>query len=132
MKWNASEELEILQKVNHVNLVKLEDFCIDPKEANCYFVYEYVENGSLHSWLHEDKKEKLSWKTRLKIATDVANGLLYIHEHTRPRVVHKDIKSSNIVIIHTIVMRISRVSRKIERRRNAEKKKKKKKKKKKH
>ncbi|MCD9642291.1 hypothetical protein HAX54_028994 [Datura stramonium] len=52
MKWNAREELKILQKVNHGNLVKLEGFCIDPKEANCYLVYEYVENGSLHSWLH--------------------------------------------------------------------------------
>jgi len=78
--------------------VKLEGFCIDPKEANCYLVYEYVENGSLHSWLHSEKPEKLSWKTRLRIATDVANGLLYIHEHTRPRVVHKDIKSSNILL----------------------------------
>ncbi|KAL3359645.1 hypothetical protein AABB24_016266 [Solanum stoloniferum] len=98
MKWNAREELKILQKVNHGNLVKLEGFCIDPKEANCYLVYEYVENGSLHSWLHGEKPEKLSWKTRLRIATDVANGLLYIHEHTRPRVVHKDIKSSNILL----------------------------------
>lgn len=98
MKWNAREELKILQKVNHGNLVKLEGFCIDPKEANCYLVYEYVENGSLHSWLHGEKTEKLSWRTRLKIATDVANGLLYIHEHTRPRVVHKDIKSSNILL----------------------------------
>ncbi|KAM3356471.1 serine/threonine receptor-like kinase NFP [Capsicum galapagoense] len=98
MKWNAREELKILQKVNHGNLVKLEGFCIDPKEANCYLVYEYVENGSLHSWLHGDKPEKLSWVTRLRIATDVANGLLYIHEHTRPRVVHKDIKSSNILL----------------------------------
>ncbi|XP_061356736.1 serine/threonine receptor-like kinase NFP [Gastrolobium bilobum] len=98
MKWNAYEELKILQKVNHGNLVKLEGFCIDPEEANCYLVYEYVENGSLYSWLHEDKNEKLNWKTRLRIAIDIANGLQYIHEHTRPRVVHKDIKSSNILL----------------------------------
>ncbi|XP_019191361.1 PREDICTED: serine/threonine receptor-like kinase NFP [Ipomoea nil] len=99
LKWNAREELKILQKVNHGSLVKLEGFCIDPKEANCYLVYEYVENGSLHSWLHGgDRSEKLSWKTRLSIATDVANGLQYIHEHTRPRVIHKDIKSSNILL----------------------------------
>ncbi|CAJ1966976.1 unnamed protein product [Sphenostylis stenocarpa] len=98
MKWNAYEELKILQKVNHGNLVKLEGFCIDPEEANCYLVYEYVENGSLYSWLHEEKKEKLNWKTRLRIAIDIANGLQYIHEHTRPRVVHKDIKSSNILL----------------------------------
>ncbi|CAL5413423.1 unnamed protein product [Camellia sinensis] len=97
MKWNACEELKILQKVNHGNLVKLEGFCIDPEDANCYLVYEYFENGSLHSWLHEHN-EKLNWKTRLRIAIDVANGLQYIHEHTRPRVVHKDIKSTNILL----------------------------------
>lgn len=101
LKWNAREELKILQKVNHGNLVKLEGFCIDSKEANCYLVYEYVENGSLYSWIHGERKKKkqtLSWKTRLSIATDVANGLQYIHEHTRPRVVHKDIKSSNVLL----------------------------------
>ncbi|KAK2970603.1 hypothetical protein RJ640_011533 [Escallonia rubra] len=98
MKWNARDELKILQKVNHGNLVKLEGFCIDPEDASCYLIYEYVENGSLYAWLHNDKKEKLSWKTRLRIAIDVANGLQYIHEHTRPQVVHKDIKSSNILL----------------------------------
>ncbi|KAJ6771690.1 LYSM-DOMAIN RECEPTOR-LIKE KINASE-RELATED [Salix koriyanagi] len=52
----------------------------------------------LHSWLHGNEKEKVRWKTRLRIAIDVANGLQYIHEHTRPRVVHKDIRSSNILL----------------------------------
>lgn len=98
MKWNAYEELKILQKVNHGNLVKLEGFCIDPEDANCYLIYEYVENGSLHSWLHGNHSRQLSWKSRLRVAVDVANGLQYIHEHTRPRVVHKDIKSSNILL----------------------------------
>ncbi|XAR57319.1 Non-specific serine/threonine protein kinase [Bertholletia excelsa] len=99
MKWDAYEELRILQKVNHGNLVKLEGFFIDLEDANCYLVYEYVENGSLYSWLHENRTEKkLSWKTRLRIAVDVANGLQYVHEHTRPRVVHKDIKSSSILL----------------------------------
>lgn len=85
-------------KVNHGNLVKLEGFCIDDDETNCYLVYEYVENGSLYSWLHEDRTDRLNWKMRLHVAIDVANGLQYIHEHTRPRVVHKDIKSSNILL----------------------------------
>ncbi|KAL8100175.1 serine/threonine receptor-like kinase NFP [Apium graveolens] len=98
MKWDACEELKILQKVNHGNLVKLEGFCIDPEDANCYLIYEYIENGSLHSWLHSSRSKELSWKMRLKIAIDVANGLQYVHEHTRPRVVHKDIKSSNILL----------------------------------
>lgn len=99
MKWNAYEELKILQKVNHGNLVRLEGFCIDPEDANCYLVYEFIPSGSLHSWLHEaGHRGRLDWKTRLRIAVDVANGLQYIHEHTRPRVVHKDIKSSNILL----------------------------------
>lgn len=85
-------------KVNHGNLVKLEGFCIDPEDATCYLIYEYVENGSLYSWLHGSQKQKLNWRMRLRIAIDVANGLLYIHEHTRPQVVHKDIKSSNILL----------------------------------
>lgn len=79
--------------------MRLEGFCIDNKDGNCYLVYEYVENGSLHSWMHGiHRPKKLEWKTRLQIAVDVANGLQYIHEHTRPRVVHKDIKSSNILL----------------------------------
>ncbi|KAL5702118.1 hypothetical protein ACHQM5_027375 [Ranunculus cassubicifolius] len=100
MKWNACEELKILQKVNHGSLVRLEGFCIDPDDGNCFLVYEYIENGSLHSWLHQERlnKKKLDWKTRLKIAIDIANGLQYIHEHTRPKVVHKDLKSSNILL----------------------------------
>ncbi|XP_043697711.1 serine/threonine receptor-like kinase NFP [Telopea speciosissima] len=99
MKWNACEELKILKKVNHGNLVRLEGFCIHPEVGSCYLVYDYVENGSLYSWLHEENRTmKLDWKTRLRITIDVANGLQYIHEHTRPRVVHKDIKTSNILL----------------------------------
>ncbi|KAH9603764.1 hypothetical protein KSS87_018790 [Heliosperma pusillum] len=88
----------LLTFVNHGNLVRLEGFCIDPEDASCYLVYEYIENGSLHSWLHENNRGKLNWRARLRIAIDVANGLQYIHEHTRPQVVHKDIKSSNILL----------------------------------
>ncbi|WOL05738.1 hypothetical protein Cni_G14469 [Canna indica] len=101
MKWNACDELKILQKVNHTNLVKLEGFCIDAKEGTTYLVYEYVVNGSLDTWLyHGDgaSDRKLDWRSRLRVALDVANGLQYIHEHTWPRVVHKDIKSSNILL----------------------------------
>ncbi|XP_050219486.1 serine/threonine receptor-like kinase NFP [Mercurialis annua] len=107
MKWNAYEELKILQKVNHGNLVKLEGFCIDSEDASCYLIYEYIENGSLYTWLHGNKDEKLNWKTRLRIAIDIANGLQYVHEHTRPRVVHKDIKSGNILLDSTMRAKIA-------------------------
>ncbi|KAM7257364.1 hypothetical protein ACFE04_013105 [Oxalis oulophora] len=108
MKWDACDELKILQKVNHGNLVKLEGFCIDPDDASCFLIYEYIENGSLHSWLHDrPTNQKLNWKTRLRIAIDVANGLQYIHEHTIPRVVHKDIKSSNILLDENLRAKIA-------------------------
>ncbi|KAK1274229.1 Protein LYK5 [Acorus gramineus] len=84
MKWNAYQELRILQKVNHTNQVKLEGFYIDPDRATL----KYVENGSLSSWLHQELSKtssNLDWKTRLHIAGDVANGLQYIHEHTWPK-----------------------------------------------
>ncbi|KAG0534674.1 hypothetical protein BDA96_04G299600 [Sorghum bicolor] len=99
MKWDACEELKILQKVNHSNLVKLEGFCINSATGDCYLVYEYVENGSLDLWLLDrDRAQRLNWRARLHIALDLAHGLQYIHEHTWPRVVHKDIKSSNVLL----------------------------------
>ncbi|CAN6280390.1 unnamed protein product [Urochloa humidicola] len=99
MKWDACEELKILQKVNHSNLVKLEGFCINSSTGDCFLVYEYVENGSLDLWLLDrDRARRLDWRARLHIALDLAHGLQYIHEHTWPRVVHKDIKSSNVLL----------------------------------
>lgn len=99
MKWDACEELKILQKVNHSNLVKLEGFCINSATGECYLVYEYVENGSLDLWLlGGERARRLDWRARLHIALDLAHGLQYIHEHTWPRVVHKDIKSSNVLL----------------------------------
>lgn len=99
MKWDACEELKILQKVNHSNLVKLEGFCINSATGDCYLVYEYVENGSLDLCLRDrHRARQLEWRTRLHIALDLAHGLQYIHEHTWPRVVHKDIKSSNVLL----------------------------------
>eukprot|EP01018_Ginkgo_biloba_P031977 Gb_09694 [translate_table: standard] len=112
MKGDVSEELRLLQKVNHGNLVRLEGFCISP-EGQCYLIYEYAENGSLNVWLNSSNHRPsgvlnncasslsssiLTWKLRLQIALDIASGLQYMHEHTTPSVVHKDLKSSNILL----------------------------------
>ncbi|KMZ57251.1 hypothetical protein ZOSMA_88G00710 [Zostera marina] len=106
MKWNAGEELRILQKVNHTNLVKLEGFSINREDGGCYMVYEYVENGSLLECM-KSPTTKLDWRRRVNIGIDVANGLQYIHEHTFPTVVHKDITSSNILLDNNFKAKIA-------------------------
>ncbi|KAK8566266.1 hypothetical protein V6N13_021339 [Hibiscus sabdariffa] len=102
-KDDITKELKILQKVNHANLVKLMGVSAD-SEGNCFLVYEYAENGSLDKWLHPKSScssscvAVLTWSQRLHVALDVANGLQYMHEHTRPNIVHRDIRTSNILL----------------------------------
>ncbi|XP_062199679.1 lysM domain receptor-like kinase 10 isoform X2 [Phragmites australis] len=88
-------ELKVLTHVHHLNLVRLIGYCVE----NCLFlVYEFIENGNLSQHLCGTGYEPLSWATRVRIALDSARGLEYIHEHTVPAYVHRDIKSANILI----------------------------------
>ncbi|RWR78327.1 protein LYK5-like protein [Cinnamomum micranthum f. kanehirae] len=71
----------------------------DQGRWDTYLVYEYAENGSLSDWLHEKSSQPcLSWKERVQIAFDIADGLNYLHNHTNPPYIHKDMKSSNALI----------------------------------
>ncbi|XP_010466414.1 PREDICTED: chitin elicitor receptor kinase 1-like [Camelina sativa] len=88
-------ELKVLTHVHHVNLVRLIGYCV---EGSLFLVYEYVENGNLGQHLHGSGREPLPWTKRVQIALDSARGLEYIHEHTVPVYVHRDIKSANILI----------------------------------
>ncbi|KAK4711455.1 hypothetical protein R3W88_005968 [Solanum pinnatisectum] len=90
-------ELKVLTHVHHLNLVRLIGYCI---EGSLFLVYEYIENGNLSQHLRGfvPGKAPLPWSTRVKIALDAARGLEYIHEHTVPVYIHRDIKSANILI----------------------------------
>ncbi|KAG2306519.1 hypothetical protein Bca52824_026267 [Brassica carinata] len=88
-------ELKVLTRVHHVNLVRLIGYCV---EGSLFLIYEYVENGNLGQHLHGSGREPLPWAKRVQIALDSARGLEYIHEHTVPVYVHRDIKSANILI----------------------------------
>ncbi|KAF8050994.1 hypothetical protein N665_1830s0001 [Sinapis alba] len=88
-------ELKVLTRVHHVNLVRLIGYCV---EGSLFLIYEYVENGNLGQHLHGSGREPLPWTKRVQIALDSARGLEYIHEHTVPVYVHRDIKSANILI----------------------------------
>uniref|UniRef100_A0A1J3EIH2 non-specific serine/threonine protein kinase n=1 Tax=Noccaea caerulescens TaxID=107243 RepID=A0A1J3EIH2_NOCCA len=88
-------ELKVLTRVHHVNLVRLIGYCV---EGSLFLIYEYVENGNLGQHLHGSGRDSLPWTKRVQIALDSARGLEYIHEHTVPVYVHRDIKSANILI----------------------------------
>nr|WNT99856.1 chitin elicitor receptor kinase 1 [Gymnema sylvestre] len=88
-------ELKVLTHVHHLNLVRLIGYCV---EGSLFLVYEYIENGNLSQHLRCSDREPLSWATRVQIALDSARGLEYIHEHTVPVYIHRDIKSANILI----------------------------------
>lgn len=88
-------ELKVLTHVHHLNLVRLIGYCVD---GSLFLVYEYIENGNLSQHLRGSEKDPLPWSTRVQIALDSARGLEYIHEHTVPVYIHRDIKSANILI----------------------------------
>ncbi|KAJ7544661.1 hypothetical protein O6H91_09G088000 [Diphasiastrum complanatum] len=92
-----SAEIETLGKIRHRNIVKLFGCCSDG-EINL-LIYEYMPNGSLGELLHGSKSEiLLDWNTRYAIALQAANGLCYLHHDCFPLIVHRDVKSNNILL----------------------------------
>lgn len=91
-------EIETLSSAQHPNLVHLQGYCKYKNDR--LLIYTYMENGSLDYWLHEktDGPTSLDWKTRLQIAQGAARGLAYLHQSCDPHILHRDIKSSNILL----------------------------------
>jgi hypothetical protein len=100
-----AREIKILGRVRHRHLVKLLGFLCHGAggdRGGSMLIYEYMENGSLYDWLHggsgDGKKSVLSWDARLKVAAGLVQGVEYLHHDCVPRVVHRDIKSSNVLL----------------------------------
>ncbi|XXG67793.1 hypothetical protein AAC387_Pa06g1055 [Persea americana] len=91
-------EVEAIGHVRHKNLVRLLGYCVEG--IHRMLVYEYVNNGNLEQWLHGAMLQHgtLTWEARMKVITGTAKALAYLHEAIEPKVVHRDIKSSNILI----------------------------------
>jgi hypothetical protein len=92
-------ELDLLSRLNHAHLLNLLGYCEDDSER--LLVYEFMAHGSLYQHLHgkdPNLKRRLNWARRVTIAVQAARGIEYLHGYACPLVIHRDIKSSNILI----------------------------------
>ncbi|KAH7437087.1 hypothetical protein KP509_05G055600 [Ceratopteris richardii] len=90
-------EIELLSRIHHRNLVSLIGYCDDEDEQ--MLVYEYIENGTLDDHLNPpNSKEALDFTTRIQIALGSARGIFYLHNEANPPIYHRDIKGSNILL----------------------------------
>ncbi|XP_050141586.1 probable LRR receptor-like serine/threonine-protein kinase At1g56140 isoform X2 [Malus sylvestris] len=98
-------EIATIYAVQHQNLVKLYGCCIEGNHR--ILVYEYLENKSLDQALFGTSNLHLDWRTRFNILLGTARGLAYLHEESRPRIVHRDVKASNILLDAELSPKIS-------------------------
>ncbi|KAK1426375.1 hypothetical protein QVD17_15046 [Tagetes erecta] len=105
VKEAFESEVRVISNVHHRNLIRLLGVCSDGPEL--LLVLDYMENGSLVTFLYGERKGTLNWKQRTDVICGIAKGLAYLHEQYHVTIIHRDIKPSNILLDHEFQPKIA-------------------------